>query len=127
MRWLLGKYQPRPEMAKFLHLSEFEPDSGNEADEYIGADGYPSSTAMVPSATRTGMGPAALLDGQLRRELEKLTNPAPVVVFWGADQLSQAAAAHGGEPDGSIAFERWTWRLPLGKIKPAWETADGGR
>lgn len=39
------------------------------------------------------MGPAALLDRQLRNELEKLTNPDPVVVFWGADQLSQAAAA----------------------------------
>ncbi len=95
VRWLLGKYKPRPEMAKFLHLSEFEPDSRNEVDEYpsttlrtgIGADAYPSA------ALRTGMGPAALLDRQLRNELEKLTNPDPVVVFWGADQLSQAAAA----------------------------------
>ena len=40
VRWLLGKYQPRPEMAKFLHLSEFEPDSRNGADGYIGADGF---------------------------------------------------------------------------------------
>ncbi len=87
VRWLLGKYQPRPEMAKFLHLSECEPDSENRADEYIGADEYPSA------ALRTGSGPAALLEGKLRSELEKLTNPAPVVVFWGADQLSQAAAA----------------------------------
>jgi hypothetical protein len=82
VRWLLGKYQPRPEMARRLHTAEFEVEPGNKAGE------YPSA------AFRTGKGQAILLDGRVRAELEKLTHPESVVVFWGADQLSQMAAAH---------------------------------
>ncbi len=64
--WLLGQYQPRPEAAPFLCLSELE----------AGA-----------SEVET------LLDTQTWVELERLAAPSPLVVLVGADRLGQEAAA----------------------------------
>jgi hypothetical protein len=64
--WLLGKYQPCPEIAPFLNLS---------APEKVVLEQEP------------------MLDAQTRVALEQLEDPAPLVVFVGADRLSQEAAA----------------------------------
>ena len=67
--WLLGQYQPRPEMTQFLRLGP-------------GLDS-PEKESLV-----------YLLDARVRSELEKLEHQTPVVVFIGPDCLSQEAAAH---------------------------------
>jgi hypothetical protein len=73
--WLLGQYQARPEMTRVLKLAF--PGDEKKKNKPVPQEEPPED---------------ALLDTQVRVELEKLEEPEPIAVFFGSDRLSQEVA-----------------------------------
>ena len=92
--WLLGQYQTRPEMTRFLRLTTPRNEHTQSARGEKTGSPHPPKLAHKDISIEDGFAQEALLDTQLRMELEKLEDPAPAVVFFGPDHLSQEAAAH---------------------------------